>query len=54
MHFVCHLSCNRLCICYQVYIYSSGRQLVQRLIFGYRKYGYLRKYLCGEFVTRVG
>ncbi|KAF5960223.1 hypothetical protein HYC85_001432 [Camellia sinensis] len=35
----------------QVYIYSSGSRLAQRLIFGNTNYGDLRKYLCGFFDT---
>ncbi|KVI02225.1 Class II aldolase/adducin N-terminal [Cynara cardunculus var. scolymus] len=38
----------------QVYIYSSGSRLAQRLLFGYTNYGDLRKYLCGFFDTSVG
>lgn len=38
----------------QVYIYSSGSRLAQRLIFGNTNYGDLRKYLCGFFDTIVG
>jgi len=38
----------------KVYIYSSGSREAQRLIFGYTKYGDLRKYLCGFFDTTIG
>lgn len=38
----------------QVYIYSSGSRLAQRLIFGNTSYGDLRKYLSGFFDTTVG
>lgn len=38
----------------QVYIYSSGSRLAQRLIFGKTAYGDLRKYLSGFFDTFVG
>ena len=38
----------------QVYIYSSGSRLAQRLIFGNTNYGDLRKYLSGFFDTTVG
>lgn len=38
----------------QVYIYSSGSRLAQRLIFGKTNYGDLRKYLSGFFDTAVG
>ncbi|RVW79305.1 putative bifunctional methylthioribulose-1-phosphate dehydratase/enolase-phosphatase E1 1 [Vitis vinifera] len=42
------------CSLKQVYIYSSGSRLAQRLLFGYTNYGDLRKYLCGFFDTTVG
>lgn len=38
----------------QVYIYSSGSRLAQRLLFGNTSYGDLRKYLSGYFDTAVG
>uniref|UniRef100_I1M370 Probable methylthioribulose-1-phosphate dehydratase n=1 Tax=Glycine max TaxID=3847 RepID=I1M370_SOYBN len=38
----------------QVYIYSSGSRLAQRLIFGKTNHGDLRKYLSGFFDTTVG
>lgn len=38
----------------QVYIYSSGSRLAQRLLFGNTSYGDLRKYLSGFFDTVVG
>ncbi|KAM0049932.1 putative class II aldolase/adducin, methylthioribulose-1-phosphate dehydratase, HAD superfamily [Helianthus debilis subsp. tardiflorus] len=38
----------------QVYIYSSGSRLAQRLLFGYTDYGDLRNYLCGFCDTTVG
>ncbi|KAH9621410.1 hypothetical protein KSS87_012544 [Heliosperma pusillum] len=38
----------------KVYIYSSGSRLAQRLLFGYTKFGDLRKYLSGFFDTNVG
>ncbi|KAF7144818.1 hypothetical protein RHSIM_Rhsim04G0021800 [Rhododendron simsii] len=38
----------------EVYIYSSGSRLAQRLLFGNTSYGDLRKYLSGYFDTAVG
>lgn len=38
----------------KVYIYSSGSREAQRLIFGYTKFGDLRKYISGYFDTTTG
>eukprot|EP00245_Coleochaete_scutata_P008083 TRINITY_DN2403_c0_g1_i1.p1 TRINITY_DN2403_c0_g1~~TRINITY_DN2403_c0_g1_i1.p1 ORF type:complete len:526 (+),score=99.41 TRINITY_DN2403_c0_g1_i1:84-1580(+) len=38
----------------KVYIYSSGSREAQRLIFGYTRFGDLRRYLSGYFDTTTG